>query len=135
MTEIIILVILIIVIIILNVCIPRKKSDNNNNPIITEDNYEFYSTPRVKNLTPEQIEDIHSRGKITPSEKVKEWESLDLCAPGDAIGSAAWRCKKFRNYHDCLVDYANEFDEHTSFFKNLNPVKIKIFNSNEKDTE
>ncbi len=42
---------------------------------------------------------------------------MDLCAPGDAIGSAAWRCKKFHyNCHDCLVNYANEHEEYTSFY-------------------
>lgn len=51
---------------------------------------------------------------------VKEWEEMDLCAPGDAIGSAAWRCKKFRNNcHDCLVDYAGEHDEYTSVYELL----------------
>lgn len=67
-----------------------------------------YIKPNFKPLTQEQIDDIHSRGKITPEEKVKEWEGMDLCAPGDAIGSAAWRCKKFQNCHDCLVDYASK---------------------------
>lgn len=75
-----------------------------------------YVKPTFKHLTQEQIDDIHARGKITPAEKVKEWEEMDLCAPGDAIGSAAWRCRKFyHNCHDCLVDYANEHDEYTSF--------------------
>lgn len=81
-----------------------------------------YTESKFKVLTKEQIDDIHSRGKITPIEKVKEWEGLDLCAPGDAIGSAAWRCKKFKNCHDCLVDYANEHDEYTSFYDILKVV-------------
>ena len=74
-----------------------------------------YPEPKLKELTAEQIEDIHSRGKITPAEQLKEWEDMDLCAPGDAIGSAAWRCKKFKCCHDCLVDYANGCDEYTPF--------------------
>ena len=90
---------------------------------------EDYVKPKFKELTQEQMDDIHARGKITPEEKVKEWEGMDLCAPGDAIGSAAWRCRKFKNCHDCLVDYANEYDEHTSTFDNLkivNHIKYKI---------
>lgn len=87
-----------------------------------------YVKPTFKHLTKEQIDDIHSRGKITPAEKVKEWEGMDLCAPGDAIGSAAWRCRKFHhNCHDCLVDYANEHDEYTSFrdiVKICSPYKL-----------
>ena len=85
----------------------------------------------IKPLPAEQIEDIHSRGKITPAEKVKEWESLDLCAPGDAIGSASWRCKKFRHScHDCLVDYASNHEEYTSMFQDIKIVKPKIHNDN-----
>ena len=64
---------------------------------------------------------------------VKEWEGMDLCAPGDAIGSAAWRCKKFHNCHDCLVDYANEHDEYTSFcevMKLCSPFRLR--NEDEK---
>ncbi len=65
-----------------------------------------------KELTQSQIDEIHSRGKITPLEKVKEWEGLDLCAPGDAIESAANRCHTFSNCHDCLVDYAAQKEEY-----------------------
>lgn len=86
-----------------------------------EEQYDDYEVPKLKELTKEQIEDIHARGKITPKEKIREWEGLDLCVPGDAIESAAWRCHKFRNCHDCLVDYANTKDEYTSFYD-----KIKI---------
>lgn len=87
--------------------------------------------PQFKALTAEQIEDIHSRGKITPAEMAKEWESVDLCAPGDAIGSAAWRCRKFKHCcHDCLVDYANEHDEYPSMFEIMKEVHYKINNNN-----
>lgn len=81
-----------------------------------------YIRPQFKELTQDQIDDIHARGKITPEEKVKEWEGMDLCAPGDAIGSAAWRCRKFKNCHDCLVDYVNQHEEYTSFFDDLKIV-------------
>ena len=66
--------------------------------------------PKPNVLTQDQIDDIHSRGKLTPDEKAMEWESFDLCAPGDAIGSASWRCKKFRNCRECLVAYARELN-------------------------
>lgn len=88
----------------------------DNNKREEESNYE---EPRLKELTEEQITDIHARGKITPAEKLKEWEGAGLCAPGDAIGSAAWRCHKFKNCHDCLVDYANTQDEYTSFYDDI----------------
>lgn len=64
-------------------------------------------------ITQAEEDEIHSRGKITAAEKVQEWESMDLCAPGDAIGSAADRCKKFKNNcHDCLLDYASKQKEY-----------------------
>lgn len=89
-----------------------KNKDNTNQP--TEHQPESdYVKPQLKPLTAEQIAEIHARGKITPAEQLAEWESMDLCVPGDAIGSAAWRCRKFRNCHDCLIDFANEHDEYT----------------------
>lgn len=86
----------------------------------TQSQEDTYQTPKLKELTEEQIADIHARGKITSVEKLKEWEEIGLCAPGDAIGGVAWRCRKFRhNCHDCLVDYANAHDEYTSIYDNL----------------
>ena len=103
----------------------RKENENVSNSILEIN--ENYEKPKFKELTKEQIDDIHARGKITPQEQVKEWEGMDLCAPGDAIGSAAWRCRKFKNCHDCLVDYANQHEEYTSFFdilKECKPFKL-----------
>ena len=77
--------------------------------------------PKLKKLTEEEIDNIHSRGYITPSEALHEWKCMDLCAPGDAIGSASWRCQKFNHKcSDCLVDYANQSDEWPSIFQNMN---------------
>ena len=92
---------------------------------------EIYIKQKFKTLSKEQIENIHSRGMITPSEKVKEWEEMGLCAPGDAIGSAAKRCKKFGYCcHDCLVDYANDYEEHSSIFQNIKIVYPQVHNNN-----
>ena len=104
----------------------KSNKKNKTEKHIKNDSYTT-TIPQFKVLTQEQIDDIHSRGKITPKEKVKEWEDMDLCAPGDAIGSAAWRCRKFKNCHDCLVDYANQHDEYVSFFdilKECEPFKL-----------
>lgn len=84
-----------------------------------------YVKPQLKPLTAEQIAEIHSRGKITPAEQLAEWESWGLCAPGDAIGSAAWRCRKFRNCHDCLIDFVNEHDEYTSIVQIMQENKYR----------
>ena len=110
-----------LLVVIIDLVSEYKNKKINQNSL--ENN--LYTESQLKVLTQEQIDDIHSRGKITPAEKVKEWEGLDLCAPGDAIGSASWRCKKFKNCHDCLVDYANEHDEYTSFYDILKVVHNK----------
>lgn len=123
----------IIFLIILSIClILTFVSDRKTNKKLKEQKVEKEKRlivsgcvkPTFKHLTQEQIDDIHARGKITPVEKVKEWEGMDLCAPGDAIGSTAWRCRKFHhNCHDCLVDYANGHDEYTSFRDFVKPCK------------
>lgn len=81
----------------------------------------------IKKLTQEEIDDIHKRGKLTQLEKVKEWESHGLCAPGDAIGSAADRCAYFKNCHECLLEFASHQLEHE-------PIEFKLvrFPNNEE---
>ena len=79
---------------------------------------EFYNS-----ITQEQIDDIHSRGKITSLEKVEECENLGLCAPGDAIGSANSRCNYFSNCHECLLEYYShclEYNTISYYFKLVN---------------
>lgn len=74
----------------------------------------------IKNLSQDEINSIHQKGKLTQLEKVKEWESYDLCAPGDAIGSAAERCAYFGyNCHECLLEFASHEVEH-------NPIELKL---------
>lgn len=95
----------------------EKKEKEQKDMQSQEDEYQ---APQLKELTEEQIAEIHARGKITPAEKLREWEGMGLCAPGDAIGGAAWRCDKYkRKCHDCLVDYVNEHDEYTSIYDNF----------------
>lgn len=81
-----------------------------------------------KELTQSEIDDIHSRGKITPREMLKEWESIDCCAPGDAMGSAKDRCKAFSNCHECLLDFAYSKKEYNKLkLEPVNFVSPKIF--------
>lgn len=125
----VIIVIIIGKIIIIGIGNDKKtESKQNNKNKFTDNSYESeklktliedeYEVHKTKPLTQEQIVDIHARGKITPAEKEKELEGLEMCI-GDYAGSAAWRCRKFKNCHDCLVDYANTKDEHTSFFDDI----------------
>lgn len=81
---------------------------------------ESYTIPVLKELTQEQIDDIHSRGKITPAEYVEELETqlTDIC-PLEFSGVNN-RCNTFHSCHDCLVDYANQEEEWTS---NIEAIK------------
>ena len=99
--------------------LPESRSMTES---LSEEEKTLLNPPKLKHLSEEQIREIHSRVMITPAEKVKEWESFDLCAPGDAIGSAANRCKKFQhNCHECLVDYASGNDEYR-------PLELSVCN-------
>ena len=83
----------------------------------------------LKKLTEEEINDIHSRGYVTPTEILNEWERLNLCAP-NKINTE--RCQQFNSCHECLVDYASKQDKWFSVLKLLgNPNHI--FESNGKE--
>lgn len=84
--------------------------------IVKKATEEFYNS-----ITQEQIDDIHSRGKLTPQECLEACESFDLCVPGDAIGSASDRCHFFGNCHDCLLEYASHNNEY-------DPINYKLIN-------
>ena len=85
--------------------------------IIKQRVIEFYNM-----FDQEKIDEIHAKGKITPMERVAEYESMDLCAPGDAIGSASNRCRFFCDCHECLLEYASHNQEY-------NKIEFKLFNS------
>ena len=101
--------------------------DVNNDSKKTEEKPKIIVKRDPYSLSQEEIDDIHRRGKITSAEKVKEYEDMGLCAPGDAIGSAAWRCDKFENCHDCLVDYVSGNIEYESFESVLKSFDMKKF--------
>ena len=80
-----------------------------------------------KKLTNEQIELIHSNDRITPEEKVEEWDNFDLCPTGDYMSSASNRCRYFyHNCNDCMMDTAFSKTEHEKInFKLINYGKNK----------
>lgn len=64
---------------------------------------DFYAS-----ITQEQIDEIYSKGKLTPLEIVQLWESHDLCIEGNKTISSANRCKYFnQNCHECLMEEAS----------------------------
>ncbi len=69
---------------------------------------DFYNS-----ITREQINKIHSKGKLTPLEAVQLWESLDLCIEGSKLVFSKSRCKYFKyNCHECLMETASHQLEH-----------------------
>ena len=87
---------------------------------------ELYKSPELKKLSQEEIDKIHKEGYITQAEAIDEWNDIGLCAPGDALGSATWRCHKFHQCNDCLVDYASSQDKWPSLFKNFKLIKYDL---------
>ena len=64
-------------------------------------------------ITQEQIDEIHSKGKLTPLEVVQLWESHDLCIEGSKTISSKNRCMYFnQNCHECLMETASHKLEH-----------------------
>lgn len=95
--------------------------------IIKQRTKEFYEI-----FDQEKIDEIHSKGKITPMEKVAEYESLGLCAPGDALGFASNRCRFFSDCHECLLEFASHNQEYDKIdFKLVNcDIDQKVLKKN-----
>lgn len=74
-----------------------------------------------KELTQTQIDEIHARGKITPAEKVKEWENQGLCAPQDPN-----RCDIFPDCHECLAEYASSQDEYDELEEDIKIICMDL---------
>ena len=85
---------------------------------------DFYNS-----ITQEQIDEIHSKGKITPLEAVELWESFDLCIEGSKSVFSKSRCNYFGyNCHDCLMESASHKLEHEQ-------IKLEIVNSIEDEVK
>lgn len=101
---------------------------NNSNTMFNqfENNH-----PQFKLLFNEEIDDIHSRGKLTPFEKYKEWVSIGYC-PGLELNG--WDCSKYDKCRDCRVDCAVKFDEwEPTILKNDNMIdETEISDSQKK---
>ena len=80
---------------------------------------DFYAS-----ITQEQINEIHSKGKLTPLEVVQLWESHDLCVEGNKTIFSKNRCKYFnQNCHECLMETASHKLEHDNIdFKIVNSI-------------
>ena len=103
----------------------RKPYSDKIRRETTGNNEVSMKIPQFVFLTQEEIDDIHARGKITQEEKVREWESLGLCVPGNNIGSAIDRCRKFQgDCHECLVDYSLQSIEYDSFYNNFKIISL-----------
>jgi len=81
---------------------------------------EFY-----KSFTQEQIDDIHSRGKLTPREFVQQCFSFGVCAPRKTVENENSRCKFFPSCYTCLLEYATHKNEYS-------PIHFESISFNEK---
>ena len=68
---------------------------------------EFYDS-----IDQKKIDEIHSKGKITASEKFEEYKSFDLCAMGAASGYAKDRCEFFDSCDECLKEFLSHNEEY-----------------------
>lgn len=85
---------------------------------------EFYSS-----ITQEQIDEIHSKGKLTPLEAVQIWESFDLCIQGNKSIFSKNRCQYFeQNCHECLMESASHKLEHE-------PIELDLTNLIKEEQE
>ena len=83
---------------------------------------EFYSS-----ITQEQIDEVHSKGKLTPLEAVQMWESFDLCVEGSKSILSKSRCQYFeQNCHECLMESASHKLEH-------DPIEFELVNSTKEE--
>ena len=80
---------------------------------------DFYNS-----ITQEQIDEIHSKGKLTPLEAVQLWESYDWCSEGSKIIFSKCRCRYFnQNCHECLMEKSSHKLEHDNIdFKLVNSI-------------
>lgn len=87
--------------------------------IVKKKTNDFYNS-----ITEEQIDEIHSKGKMTPFEIVKIWKLFNLCIDGSRLRESVDRCYFFDNHcHECLKEYASHKLEHESYNMNyLNSV-------------
>lgn len=81
-----------------------------------------------ESITKEQIQQIHSKEKLTPLEMVQVWEAYGLCAPGNHASIAKCRCNFFNNCHECLMELASHELEHED-------IDFKIVNSINQEQE
>lgn len=78
-----------------------------------------------KELTKEEIDEIHSCGYITPQEMANEWEMLGICAPSD-VGSTERRCAQYsHNCKECLADFAKRERQYSSIISEEEDIEVK----------
>lgn len=83
---------------------------------------DFYNS-----ITQEQINEIHSKGKLTPLEVVQLWESYDLCSESNKTILSKCRCRYFnQNCHECLMEEASHKLEYDNIdFNVVNSITDK----------
>ena len=90
--------------------------------IIKVKNFNFYQS-----ITEEQVESIHSKGKLTPSEFAQLCIDNNLCIINDKSLTQEERCNFFdRNCQECLLENATHSLEHEMIDLTKNhPTKVR----------
>lgn len=89
---------------------------------------DFYAS-----ITQEQIDEIHSKGKLTPLETVQIWEDFGLCAKENNQTIYPRRCDYFNyNCHDCLMETASHKLEHDNIDFNVTNPSLESQNHPKK---
>ena len=74
----------------------------------------FDTIPNLNNifeeLTSEQIDEIHKKGNLTPTEFVAQCESIGHCFLV-LLKIDLLRCSQFQSCHDCIVDWAKNMED------------------------
>ena len=85
----------------------RKKNKLNHQELLYST---FDSTQDFKELTSEQIDEIHKKGNLTPAEFVAQCESIGHCFLV-LLDIDLLRCGHFQSCHDCIVDWAKNNED------------------------
>lgn len=89
----------------------NKTNNNHQKEPCTQSKSNVLSTKKMGNITPVE--------KLQELEELEELEEFGICAPSEYGSSESWRCKIFKNCHDCLIDYVNQRAEEYSSYSHF----------------
>lgn len=91
---------------LLKLCILKKTKTGKILALKQLCNHTITKCRLTQKISDIDIDLIHSRGNITPLEKLEEWEYMNQCAPSYELDSVIKRCRYFKNCSECLREFA-----------------------------